>query len=182
VLPANQKGVAYALPGGLATIRAGLAAAGIHSLQQLVAAEVDRDAQMQAALAGMFGPPEQQQQQQQQQRIVSMMWKQARQKEGQQRLAEQANRLWGQNMCSMQCGSLAAKRCVRQCCGECCRKAAAAAAAAAEPRVEPCIRHKAAKGAADAAAAAGGGEAAEVEAEDAGAVVQLDLHVDADAA
>lgn len=166
VVPDHQKGVAHQLPGGLAAIRAGVAAAGIHSLpqlQQLVAAEVEKDTQRRADLDAELGP-----QQQQRQKAVSQAWRQARQQAGQQRLAEQAARLWEQTLCSKQCGSLAAKHCVRGCCGECCRKAAAAAVAAvaaAGQDVEMCVRHKVAEPAPKHAAAPATAAAADEEAD-----------------
>jgi hypothetical protein len=174
-LPATQKGIACALPGGLAAIRAGLAAAGIHSmpqLQQLVAAEEARHraivaAAVPAAAAAAGGAEAEQQQQQQHQqmrkRALSQAWKQARRQHGSEKLEEQAKRLWGQVMCSSQCGSIAAKRCARLCCGECCRKAAAAAGADAEL----CVRHNDKAPAMDeAAAAAEDGQDADAVADD----------------
>jgi hypothetical protein len=159
-LPPSQKGVSWALPGGLASIRSGLAAAGIHSLpqlQQLVAAELARHHAIVAAAdgfalaaAGGLGAAQQQQQQQKTRKALSQAFKQARREHGSARLEEHAKRLWGQVMCSSQCGQIAAKWCSQQCCGDCCRKAAAAAGADAVL----CVRHKINTPAVDEAAAA----------------------------
>jgi 7-keto-8-aminopelargonate synthetase-like enzyme len=111
-----------------------------------------------AAAAGLEAVQQQQQREQRQQRqALSQAFKQARREHGSARLEEQAKRLWGQQMCSSQCGSIAAKWCSRQCCGDCCRKAAAAAGADAVL----CVRHKVKTPAVDEAAAAEEGSDAE---------------------